>query len=131
MDQCIVATLPQWRTSRKHATLNHSHLRMCRVLVYEISVSYRQLSQTRRLPSRPNKTPPNGLPKATDTPAAAAAANSFLFCAIKELKVNSFNPKRLLLTFIMSKSFEEPRQQICHTTRNMHQRSLQIVSITR
>lgn len=90
MDQCTVATLLQWRTSRKHATLNHSRLRMCRVLVYEISVSYRQLSQTKRLPSRPNKTPPNGLPKATDTPAAAAAANSFLFCAIKELKINSF-----------------------------------------
>ena len=33
------------------------------------------------VPSKPNNTPPKGLPKATETPAAAAAANIFRFSA--------------------------------------------------
>lgn len=35
------------------------------------------------VPSRPNKTPPKGLPNATDTPAAAAAANILRFWAMQ------------------------------------------------
>lgn len=33
-------------------------------------------------PSSPNNTPPRGLPNATETPAAAAAAKIFRFCAV-------------------------------------------------
>lgn len=33
------------------------------------------------IPSNPKRTPPIGLPNATETPAAAAAANNLRFCA--------------------------------------------------
>lgn len=74
-------------------------------------------------PSRPKSTPPKGLPNATDTPAAAAAASILRFRAINKIG-KSRQQKNEIVTFIVFELPEKPRDAKGQTTGNMYERTL-------
>jgi hypothetical protein len=71
-----------------------------------VVASKSNLFHKRYMPSRPKRTPPNGLPNATEIPAAAAAARIVRFCAGYQAGQGRSDTRSMSFTFIFSKVLE-------------------------